>query len=215
MADSKVVALAVYTFSLACLLGRQFLHPEKAPVDLVFPFFTVLQLVFYWGWLKVAEAMIDPYGEDDADFELNFYIDKNLSTSYVIADEAMQADFPELVKDAFWDKTVPEHLPHTAASKESEPDAVDLTGLMEDLPPTISKWRQSEETGPRRRRLSKRNIVNSIRRRSRGAARRFASIGAIHEVDEPRLCDGGDVELQAEKLDAFRSLSTYMCSLQT
>lgn len=48
-------------------------------MDLYFPVMTTLQFIFYMGWLKVAEAMLNPFGEDDDDFECNFLLDKNLS----------------------------------------------------------------------------------------------------------------------------------------
>lgn len=42
---------------LASLFGRQWLDPEKMyphhQTDLYFPFFTLFQLTFYLGWLKV------------------------------------------------------------------------------------------------------------------------------------------------------------------
>ncbi len=48
---------------------------------MVFPIMTTLQLVFYMGWMKVAEALMNPFGEDDDDFECNWLLDRNLEVS--------------------------------------------------------------------------------------------------------------------------------------
>lgn len=53
----QVVSLAVYSFFLVCLIGRQFLDPGQGypghDLDLYVPIFTLLQFFFYAGWLKV------------------------------------------------------------------------------------------------------------------------------------------------------------------
>lgn len=98
----------MYSYFLACLIGRQFLDPAQGykdhTLDLCVPIFTLLQFFFYAGWLKVggagdpgtevwgvkrfskfhlplctqvAEQLINPFGEDDDDFETNFLIDRN------------------------------------------------------------------------------------------------------------------------------------------
>ena len=55
---TQVTTLAVYTFFLGSLLGRQFLDPLKGytghEVDLYVPIFTLLQFFFYMGWMKVS-----------------------------------------------------------------------------------------------------------------------------------------------------------------
>ena len=49
--------MAVYSFLLSTLLGRQFLDPSKKypghEVDFYVPVFSFLQFFFYMGWLKV------------------------------------------------------------------------------------------------------------------------------------------------------------------
>ncbi|VDK25604.1 unnamed protein product, partial [Anisakis simplex] len=75
-----------------CLISRQFIVsgrtlPTKSEIDIVVPVVTMVQFVFYVGWMKAAEVLLNPMGDDDDDFECNFLLDKNLATSLSIVDE--------------------------------------------------------------------------------------------------------------------------------
>eukprot|EP00062_Callorhinchus_milii_P025477 gi/632986501/ref/XP_007910274.1/ PREDICTED: bestrophin-2 [Callorhinchus milii] len=115
---TQVVTIAVYSFFLTCLIGRQFLDPEQGyaghDLDLYVPVFTLLQFFFYAGWLKVAEQLINPFGEDDDDFETNRLIDRNFQVSMMAVDEMYQ-DLPLVEKDRYWNESNP-RPPYTAAT---------------------------------------------------------------------------------------------------
>ncbi|KAJ7329812.1 hypothetical protein JRQ81_015986 [Phrynocephalus forsythii] len=118
---TQVVTLAVYTFFFACLIGRQFLDPDQGypghDLDLYIPIFTLLQFFFYAGWLKVAEQLINPFGEDDDDFETNWCIDRNLQVSLLAVDE-MHMTLPPMKKDIYWDDSSA-RPPYTLAAADS------------------------------------------------------------------------------------------------
>ncbi|XP_066113743.1 bestrophin-3 isoform X1 [Saccopteryx bilineata] len=117
---TQVVTLAVYTFFFACLIGRQFLDPTVGyaghDLDLYIPIFTLLQFFFYAGWLKVAEQLINPFGEDDDDFETNWCIDRNLQVSLLAVDE-MHMSLPKMKKDIYWDDSAA-RPPYTLAAAD-------------------------------------------------------------------------------------------------
>lgn len=73
-----MVTLAVYSYFLTALMGNQWVEGNQYKFDLYFPVFTTLQFFFYTGWLKVAETLINPFGDDDDDFEVNWMVDRNL-----------------------------------------------------------------------------------------------------------------------------------------
>lgn len=108
---TQVVTVACYAFFACCLIGQQWVENPNSPthdntIDQYFPIMTVLQFFFFMGWLKVAESLINPFGENDDDFELNWMIDRNLAVCYLIVDE-MHQEYPQLVKDQYWDEVMP------------------------------------------------------------------------------------------------------------
>ncbi|XP_029060509.1 bestrophin-3 isoform X1 [Monodon monoceros] len=176
---TQVVTLAVYTFFFACLIGRQFLDPTKGysghDLDLYIPIFTLLQFFFYAGWLKVAEQLINPFGEDDDDFETNWCIDRNLQVSLLAVDE-MHMSLPKMKKDIYWDDSAARPPYTLAAADYCIPSFLGSTVEMglsgSDLPGEDWLW-DYEKHGHRRsmigrvkRFLSTHERTSSPRRRS-------------------------------------------------
>jgi len=71
----QVVHLAVYIYFAAALLAYQV---TSADPDTYFPFFLVLKFVFFGGWLKVAEALKNPFGDDGDDFDIGPLISRHI-----------------------------------------------------------------------------------------------------------------------------------------
>uniref|UniRef100_A0AC34QCX3 Bestrophin homolog n=2 Tax=Panagrolaimus sp. JU765 TaxID=591449 RepID=A0AC34QCX3_9BILA len=153
---TQVVNLTVRSFFIVALMGRQYLvHDRETPyaknIDLYIPIFSLLQFLFYVGWMKVAEVMLNPLGDDDDDFECNWIIDRNLQVGLQVAD--CYGRLPTIEKDMFWDDNLPEPL-YTAESATRTPNP--MVGSCNELNvPTVKrkisdyllprKW-QSEQT---------------------------------------------------------------------
>lgn len=130
LAYTQVAHLAVFVYFGASLFSKQFLIPPEGQLDtdsfpnvtivhysskapfvnhtpgLYFPFFTLVELVCFMGWIKVAESLLNPFGDDDEDFNINYLIDRNLQVSYLIVDEADE-DL-EMADDPFMEAGIPE-----------------------------------------------------------------------------------------------------------
>ncbi|XP_077982195.1 bestrophin-2a-like [Glandiceps talaboti] len=106
---TQVVTIVTYGYFLAKLFADQFLDPARSredggsAIDFYFPILTVLEFFFYFGWLKVAEAIINPYGDDDDDFELSEIIDRNFQVGLLIVDD-LYGHYPDIEKDMYWDE---------------------------------------------------------------------------------------------------------------
>merc|ERR1711892_239747 len=164
---TQLVTLAVHVYFLVTLLGRQYLTPSRyigangdfikvpsgtpdtvnlaghddSALDFYIPFFTIMQFIFYFGWLKVAEILINPFGDDDDDFDVNYIIDRNFQTSYLMVDgkDGDETD-DELEDDTYGNNIPPTSLPHTVESykyKESPPvmPTDNLVVIDDDLAP--------------------------------------------------------------------------------
>ena len=45
------------------------------------PLFTLIEFIAYLGWIKVAETLLNPWGDDDEDFQINYLIDRNFQVT--------------------------------------------------------------------------------------------------------------------------------------
>ncbi|KAF7629187.1 Bestrophin-like protein [Meloidogyne graminicola] len=108
LAYPQVVFLAVRIYFMLCLISRQYRINENEQklneeVDRILPLMTILELFFIMGWVKVAEALLNPLGEDDDDFECNFIIDRNIAMSMTITnicyDQKPEQNASNLTKD--------------------------------------------------------------------------------------------------------------------
>ncbi|XP_047500711.1 bestrophin-2-like isoform X1 [Penaeus chinensis] len=98
---TQVVTIAVYSFFFFSLIGEQYIDPKQGyngySIDLYFPVSGLLQLVFYMGWLKVAEALLNPFGDDDHDFELDALLVRHWRMSRLLSQPA-EFDLPPLTR---------------------------------------------------------------------------------------------------------------------
>ena len=77
--------MTVYSYFIANLMGMQ--YTGKKVEDYYFPIFSSLQFIFYVGWFKVACTLINPFGEDDDDFDTNYMVDRNLQFAFLLIDQ--------------------------------------------------------------------------------------------------------------------------------
>ncbi|VEL32700.1 unnamed protein product [Protopolystoma xenopodis] len=83
----EVVIIAVYSYFLCQIFASQFVaavkdHSDEHRVDFYFPIFSIFSFLFLMGWLKVALCVMNPFGDDDEDFQTSDILDYNLEISY-------------------------------------------------------------------------------------------------------------------------------------
>uniref|UniRef100_A0A1I7RMC3 Bestrophin homolog n=1 Tax=Bursaphelenchus xylophilus TaxID=6326 RepID=A0A1I7RMC3_BURXY len=78
----------------------------------------MIEFFIYMGWMKVAEALLNPLGEDDDDLEVNSMLDKNLISGMQLVDKGQRFP-PPLVKDKYWSHDRIDPLYSLSAAKRS------------------------------------------------------------------------------------------------
>ncbi|CAB3404254.1 unnamed protein product [Caenorhabditis bovis] len=147
---TQVSTISVYGYFLFALIGRQ--YPSQTDngdiVDVYFPVFTVLQFLFYVGWLKVGEDLMFPFGADDEDFEFNYILERNLEIAMLIVD-GLHNQVPPVYVESLDDDVQLLHT-HASAKLSSHPQRQHLRKLkfnvnaMQVLPELQHEKRQSE-----------------------------------------------------------------------
>ncbi|CAL4068253.1 unnamed protein product [Meganyctiphanes norvegica] len=115
---TQVVTIAVYSFFLTTLIGSQ--YSQLGGFDFYVPLLTLLQFIFYMGWLKTAETLLNPFGDDEDDFEIDYLIDRNHEMGYVIVDK-LHSGHPELCQDIHWASILPSNNEATIMEIEDVP----------------------------------------------------------------------------------------------
>lgn len=142
---TQVANLAVIMYFIAALFSRQFLIPDqdahgtfpnstivyspKPPFNkhtphMYFPLFTIVEIICYMGWVKVAGSLLNPFGDDTDDFDINYLIDRNLQVSYLIVDQAEED--ADLVSDPFLAAgiIIPSDLPYQETNSKEDDEKV-------------------------------------------------------------------------------------------
>ena len=78
---TQIVSLCTYSYFIIAIIARQSVHhaTDSTLADVYngglvwfldhLPFIVVFEFIVYVGWLKVAEEMLFPFGDDDDDFD--------------------------------------------------------------------------------------------------------------------------------------------------
>merc|ERR1711862_706044 len=71
----QVIRFAVGAYFVLSLIGSQGLDEDPYTV---FPIFLILKFIFFFGWLEVAEAIENPFGNDCDDFQVCELVSRHL-----------------------------------------------------------------------------------------------------------------------------------------
>ena len=69
----QVVRFSLWSYFLLSLIGSQ-----ANPWEPYIPLFLILRFIFFVGWLEVAEAIENPFGNDEDDFHVCQLVSRHL-----------------------------------------------------------------------------------------------------------------------------------------
>jgi len=136
---TQVVCVAVYGYFVLALFGRQrILGQTECSSQLesntsmvsdsdehfygILPIHTLLEFFFYMGWMKVAEQLINPFGMDDEDYEVNMIIDRNLEVSFLAVDTLHDEGPADADDEDIWVGKTFAEAPYTEEALEHKKD---------------------------------------------------------------------------------------------
>ncbi|KAI6227356.1 Bestrophin-like protein [Aphelenchoides fujianensis] len=120
LAYTQACILAVYLYAVQQLFSRQVLYSEGDvhAYNLAYIFLlTLSQVIWFLGWYKAAQVMINPFGYDEDDFEVLWLIDRHWAVvKKILVDPS--ADLPSTLNSEQAEHAGPTELllPHTVAS---------------------------------------------------------------------------------------------------
>jgi len=79
----QAVTLTVNIFAIVSLMGKQFvdLKTKLMVIDCFLPILPAMQYLAYLAWLKLGEVSVNPFGEDDDDFDIIGLFDNHVKTA--------------------------------------------------------------------------------------------------------------------------------------
>ncbi|KAI6203108.1 Bestrophin-like protein [Aphelenchoides besseyi] len=123
---TQIVSFAPVVYFVLNLFGKQFVPaPEGEPsrIDYIFPFNGVYEFIIYYGWLKVGQVMLNAFGLDPDDYEIDWLVQRNYQIGRLILNRL----FDQTPKIMDVEMGI---LPHTKASAKNMRRASPMVGSM-------------------------------------------------------------------------------------
>jgi len=184
---TQVVHLAVYFYFAVALIGRQSIitHARDDTYQSYIPMFLIAEFIFYFGWLKVAITLYNPFGDDDNDFDLIALVNRHIRVCMDIVNDEREGQVPSIEDDLFWQ-------PPPDAPKDWKP-SFEICPT-QGQPFSISRLlRREEETGPMQVECWDQGLMRRSPRHSKQITRPTAvfqpSLSVKEEEDEPTGLD--------------------------